>query len=119
MSLPPDVKTITVTGTYKNVISGAGESGYVEFIPNIKSVNSTTNDLILTAPPFIAKLAVGTGFFTILLPTTDNDDFYPQAFSYTINERVSNMGNRSTKGVKINSSLGLTASLSDILAPYL
>lgn len=119
MALPDDVKTITVTGTYKNMISGAGESGYVEFLPNLKSVNSTANDVILTAPPFVAKLAQGTGFFTILLPTTDNDDFFPQSFTYTINEKVTNMGNRTTKGVRMSSALGSTASLSDILAPYL
>lgn len=119
MALPPDVVEITVTGTYKNMISGAGESGYVEFLPNLKSVNSTANDLILTVPPFVAKLEQGTGFFSIDLPTTDNTNFYPQSFSYTIFEKVTNMGNRTTKGVRITSALGSTASLSDILAPYL
>lgn len=119
MPIPTNVTTIVVTGAYKNIISGAGESGTVEFVPNLKSLNDTTDDVILTAPPFVVVLAQGTGAFTITLPTTDNSTFYPQSFSYTIIEKVTNMGNRTTKGVKIPSSLGSTVSLSDLLANYI
>lgn len=119
MPLPTNVTTTTVTGTYKNIVSGAGESGFVEFVPNIKSLNDTTDDVILTAPPFVVTLGQGTGAFSIPLPNTDNNTFYPQSFSYTIIEKVTNMGNRTTKGVKLPSSLGATVSLSDLLAPYI
>lgn len=121
-------KTITVTGTYKNFISGAGEVGFVEFIPNLKSLQDPTDDLILTVPPFIAALPGtiggsgnmgGSGNFSIVIPTTDNNELFPQGFTYTIIEKVSNMGNRTTKNVQIPSTLGLTVDLTTVLAPYL
>jgi hypothetical protein len=119
MPVPTNVTTVVVTGVYKNIISGAGESGTVEFVPNLKSLNDTTDDVILTAPPFVVVLAQGTGAFSIQLPTTDNSVFYPQSFSYTIREKVTNMGNRTTQNVKLPASLGPTVSLSDLLAPYI
>lgn len=115
----PGAKEITVTGTYQNFVSGAGESGFVEFVPNVKSLNDTTDDLILTVPPFVATVPTGTGHFSIVIPTTDNDSFYPTSFTYTIIEKVTNMANRTTKNVRIPSTLGSTATLSDILAPYI
>lgn len=121
-------KTITVTGTYQNFMSGAGETGFVEFIPNLKSLQDSTDSLILTVPPFVAALPgtiggnnnqAGTGHFSIIIPTTDNTELFPQGFTYTIIEKVSNMGNRTTKGVQIPSTLGTTADLTRILAPYI
>lgn len=121
-------KTIVVTGTYKNFISGAGESGFVEFIPNIKSLQDTTDKFVLTVPPFIAALPgtiggnnnqSGTGSFSITIPCTDNTELVPQGFSYTIIEKVSNMGNRTTRGVLAPSTLGSTVDITTLLAPYL
>jgi len=119
MPLPTGVVAITVTGTYKNAISGAGESGFIEFVPNLKSLNDTTDDVIYTVPPFVATVAQGTGTFSIQIPVTDNTTFYPSTFSYTIIEKVTNMGNRTTKGVKVPASLGSTVALSDLIAPYI
>jgi hypothetical protein len=121
-------KTITVTGTYQNFISGVGENGYVQFIPNIPSLEDTTDHVVLTIPPLIAALpgtfggnnnSAGNGHFSILVPTTDNTELFPQGFTYTIIEKVSNMKNRTTHGVQIPSSLGSTADITTILAPYL
>lgn len=121
-------KTITVTGTYKNFISGAGEVGFVEFIPNLKSLQDETDNLILTVPPFIAALPGtiggsgnmgGSGFFSLTIPTTDNTELFPQGFTYTVIEKVSNMGNRTTKGVQIPSTYGSTVDITKVLAPYL
>jgi hypothetical protein len=121
-------KTIVVTGTYKNFISGAGENGFVEFIPNIKSFQDSTDKFVLTVPPFIAALPgtiggnnnqSGTGSFSIIVPCTDNTELVPQGFTYTIIEKVSNMGNRTTRGVQIPSTLGSTVDITTILAPYL
>lgn len=119
MPTPAGVKTIILTGTYKNIISGAGESGFVDFVPNLGSVNDTVGNEFLTLPPFVAIVQQGTGTFSITIPTTDNDAFFPASFTFTIIEKVSNMGQRTTKGVKIPSTLGSTADLSDILANYL
>lgn len=121
-------KTITVTGTYQNFVSGAGEVGTIEFTPDVKSLEDTTDAVVLTTPPFVAILpgtigsgnnTAGNGHFSIVLPTTDNTELFPQGFTYTIAERVSNLGNRITKGVKIPSTLGSTADITTILAPYL
>lgn len=121
-------KSIIVTGTYKNFISGAGENGFVEFIPSLKSLQDPTDKLILTVPPFIASLPgtiggnnnmSGTGTFSITIPCTDNTELFPQGFTYTIIEKVSNMGNRTTRNVQVPSSLGSTVDITTLLAPYL
>ena len=121
-------KTIIVTGTYQNFISGAGETGFVEFIPNLKSLQDPTDHVILTVPPFVAALPgtiggnnnnAGNGHFSITIPCTDNTELFPQGFSYTIIEKVSNMGNRTTKGVLAPSALGSTVDITVLLAPYL
>jgi hypothetical protein len=119
MAPPAGAKTIIITGTYKNFISGAGETGFVDFVPSLGSVNDTAGNEFLTLPPFVAIVQAGTGAFSIPIPTTDNDAFFPTSFTYTIIEKVSNMGQRTTKGVRIPSTLGSTADLSDILANYL
>lgn len=121
-------KTITVTGKYVNFISGAGETGSVQFIPSLASLSDETDDQFLTIPPFVAILpgtqggspnSSGPGSFTITLPCTDNSELHPEGFSYTIIEKVSNMAQRTTKGVLIPSTLGATVDLTTVLKPYL
>lgn len=121
-------KTIIVTGKYINFISGAGETGSVEFIPSLPSLSDQVDAEFLTVPPFVAILpgtlggtpnSSGPGTFSITLPCTDNTSFHPGGFTYTIIERVTNMATRTTKGVLIPSSLGTTADLTTILAPYI
>ena len=121
-------KTITVTGKYINFISGAGENGTVQFIPNIPSLSDATDDQFLTIPPFVAVLpgslggtpnSSGPGTFSLTLPCTDNDELHPGGFSYTIIEKVTNMANRITKGVLIPSTYGSTVDLTKVLGPYI
>jgi hypothetical protein len=121
-------KTITVTGTYVNFISGAGELGTVQFIPSIPSLSDETDSEFVTIPPFVATLPgtigggsnnAGNGHFSITIPTTDNTELYPQGFTYTIIERVTNMANRTTKGVKIPSTYGSTVDLTTVLKNYI
>jgi hypothetical protein len=120
-------KTITVTGKYINFISGAGENGTVQFIPDVKSLSDQTDSEFLTIPPFVAYLPGtiggspnqgGPGTFTILLPCTDNTEVFPQGFTYTVYERITNL-TRVTKGVQIPSSYGSTVDLTKVLAPYI
>lgn len=122
------LKTIIVTGAYQNIITGAGEIGTIEFIPTPRSLQDQTDKVTLTTPPFVAILpgtigsgnnTAGTGQFSIIVPTTDNDELFPHSFSYTIIERVSNLGNRTTKNVLIPSTLGSTVDITQVLAPYL
>lgn len=121
-------KLITVTGKYINFVSGAGENGTVQFIPSVPSLSDATDDQFLTVPPLVATLpgsiggspnSSGPGTFSITLPCTDNDELHPGGFTYTIIERVSNMANRTTKGVLIPSTLGATVDLTTVLAPYI
>jgi hypothetical protein len=121
-------KVITVTGKYINFVSGAGEIGTVQFIPSVPSLADPTDDQFLTIPPLVAILpgslggqpnSSGPGTFSITLPCTDNTELHPEGFSYTVIERVSNMANRTTKGVLIPSSLGATVDLTTVLAPYI
>lgn len=121
-------KTIIVTGTYVNFVSGAGETGTVQFIPNIPSLSDLTDKEFLTISPFEAVLpgtyggspnSSGPGNFMITLPCTDNTELYPAGFTYTIIERVSNMANRTTSGVKIPSTYGSTVDMTQVLADYI
>lgn len=121
-------KTIIVTGKYVNFISGAGETGVVKFVPSVPSLSDQTDSEFLTITPFTAVLpgtqggspnTGGSGAFSITLPCTDNTELFPQGFTYTIIEQVSNMANRITKGVQIPSTYGATVDLTKVLAPYL
>lgn len=121
-------KTITVTGKYANFISGAGETGTVQFIPSIPSLSDQTDHQFLTIPPFVVVLpgtlggqpnSSGPGTFSIVLPCTDNTELFPEGFSYTVIEKVTNMAQRTTKGVLIPSTLGSTVDLTVVLSPYL
>lgn len=121
-------KLITVTGKYINFVSGAGENGSVQFIPSLPSLSDETDDQFLTIPPLVAILpgtiggspnSGGPGTFTIILPTTDNNELHPEGFTYTIIEKVTNMANRVTKGVLIPSTYGATVDLTTVLEPYI
>lgn len=121
-------KLITVTGKYINFVSGAGETGTVQFIPSVPSLADATDDQFLTVPPLVAILpgtlggspnSSGPGTFSITIPCTDNTELHPEGFSYTIIEKVTNMANRVTKNVLIPSTLGATVDLTTVLQPYL
>jgi hypothetical protein len=121
-------KLITVTGKYVNFVSGAGETGTVQFIPSVPSLADATDDQFLTVPPLVAILpgtiggtpnSSGPGTFSITVPCTDNTELHPEGFTYTIIEKVTNMSNRVTKGVLIPSTLGATVDLTTVLAPYI
>jgi len=120
-------KTIIVTGKYINFISGAGENGTIQFIPSVGSLSDATDAEFLTTPPLVAYLPGtaggapnqgGPGTFSITLPCTDNTELYPQGFTYTVYERVTNL-TRITKGVKIPSTYGSTVDLTVVLADYI
>lgn len=121
-------KLITVTGKYINFVSGAGETGSVQFVASLPSLSDETDDQFLTIPPFVAILpgtiggspnSSGPGTFSIQLPCTDNTELHPEGFTYTVIEKVTNMAQRTTKGVLIPSTLGSTVDLTTVLKPYL
>jgi hypothetical protein len=121
-------KLITVTGKYINFVSGAGETGTVQFIPSVPSLADATDSEFLTVPPLVAILpgtiggtpnSSGPGTFSITIPCTDNTELHPGGFTYTVIEKVTNMANRTTKGVLIPSTLGSTVDLTVVLQPYI
>lgn len=120
--------TITVTMAYQNAITGAGEVGTIEFHLNVPALQDNVDKVTLTTPTYVAVLpgtigsgnnTAGTGQTSIVIPTTDNNTMFPAGTTYTIIERVSNLGNRVTKGVQIPSTLGSTVALTDVLKNYL
>jgi hypothetical protein len=116
-------RTIIVTGKYIDFISGAGETGTVTFTPSVPSLSDSTDVEFLITTPYQAILpstnnSFGPGTFSITIPCTDNTELYPQGFTYTVTERISNL-TRITKGVQIPSTLGSTADLTVILKPYI
>jgi hypothetical protein len=120
-------KTIIVTGKYDNAISGAGESGTVQFIASVKSLSDPTDGQFLTLPPMTAYLPGtiggnpnqgGPGTFSLTVLCTDNTELFPESFSYTVLERITNL-TRITKNVLVPSTLGSTVDLNVLLAPYL
>lgn len=121
-------KTIQVTATYVNPLSGAGETGIIEFVPSVPSLADSTDMEFLTLTPVFAILpgtaggspnSSGNGIVTVTLACTDNDEEHPASFTYTITERVTNMDSRVTTGVQIPSSLGSATTLTTILKPYI
>jgi hypothetical protein len=121
-------KVRTVTGKYINFVSGAGETGTVQFVPSLPSLSDATDSQFLTISPFEAVLpgtlggspnSSGPGTFSITLPCTDNTELHPGGFTYTIIERVTNMANRITKGVLLPYGDGSTVDLTVILEPYI
>lgn len=120
-------KTIIITGKYDNYISTQGEIGTVQFIPSVSNLSDTVDSQFITTPPVTAYLpgtvggspnSSGPGTFSVTVLCTDNTELYPQAFTYTIIERVSNL-TRVTKGVKIPSTYGDTVDLTVVLANYI
>jgi hypothetical protein len=120
-------KTIIVTGKYDNGLSGAGEIGTVQFIPSVGSLSDITDSQFITTPPVTAYLpgtvggspnSSGPGTFSVSVLCTDNTELYPEGFTYTIIERISNL-TRVTKGVKIPSTYGSTVDLTQVLAAYI
>lgn len=108
-----DLTTITVTGTYMDMLGRAGY-GYVEFIPETDVFEDDTNDIIYTKQIYRGRVS-STGKLRIDIPTTDVGGLTPDAFTYTVVEKVTGMKFRRTNGVAIPSTLGETVAINELV----
>lgn len=86
MALPASLNHVNVSGTfYKN--DGTFETGTVTFTRQVY-LRSASDDAIILPGVKIATLN-GSGSFVISLPVTDDPDYLPIGWTYTVNEILS------------------------------
>lgn len=109
------IRTITVTGTYKDMLDRAG-FGTVQFIPETNIFENSSNGTVFTKQIYHFRLN-GYGELTAKVPVTDvgADGLTPVSFTYTIVEKVTGMKFRTTKGVAIPSTLGDTVKITQLI----
>lgn len=111
MSLPGDITTITVTGTYRSA-TGTAAAGAVVFTPS-SMLTDITGQVILTGAPINAPLIAGV--FSVTLPCTDNVTIRPDGFKYLVNQAVG-FTSAAQFAIALPSTLGPTVDIS-ALAP--
>lgn len=109
MTLPVNLQTITVTGTYLDT-TGVPLSGSLTFTPPAQLVDVAT--AIMYAAPVTATLD-SSGHFSVTLICTDNSTLSPAGWSYTVVETI--MGTRSYT-IYVPHTLGSSIDLS-VLVP--
>lgn len=105
MTMPVDIVTITVTGTYLTA-GGAAAGGSVMFTPTW-ALSDATGHAILTGLPVTANLVNGS--FSVALPVTDNANLFPHGWAYTV--QVSVPGSSQVFTTYIPSSYGTTVDM--------
>lgn len=110
MALPPNVITITVTGTYVGM-NGVASSGTVSFTPNTNPFTDVAAPSFIVGTTLTATLD-SNGHFSIVLPTTDNGHMSPQNWVYSVQESLTS--DSRTWLVQIPSSLGATVDLATL-----
>ena len=110
MPLPGDLTTITVTGTFKDVLGNAA-SGTVAFVPSTIPLVDPVGHVLIDATT-VATLN-GSGQISVAVACTDNTNL--PAFTYTI-QVVLNGAGVSVSGAKaLPHTLGSTVDLSSVL----
>lgn len=109
------VKTITVTGTYKDMLDRAG-FGVVQFVPDTNIFENAADGTVFTKQIYNFRLN-SKGELNAEIPVTDvgADGLTPVSFTYTIVEKVTGMKFRTTKGVAIPSTLGETVKITQLI----
>lgn len=105
MTLPGNLNTITLTGTYLDS-TGAPETGTISFVPPPELVD--INTAIMYSKAVTATLDMS-GSFSVTLICTDNPTLLPVGWSYTVTENIS--GTRSYS-IYLPSSLGSSTDIS-------
>lgn len=108
MTLPVDINTITVTGTYLNP-TGSAMQGTVTFTPSTPILVDTTGTVILGGVG--TTVALTSGAFSVVLPCTGQ--LTPSNWSWTVTETLSGLPPRSYS-VNIPHSLGSTVDISTL-----
>ena len=110
MALPASLSTVTVTGTYVDLI-GNPVRGSLTFEPQTIIKEKTANVIIM--PVSILKTLDATGSFTVTIPVTSDTDVTPQPFIYTITENFT--AGRTIQIALPLSVAGTTQNLADLL----
>lgn len=109
MSLPGNVTTITVTGSFYD-LQGNALSGTVQFIASASPFADPTAPAFLSGVTVTATLS--NGAFSVVLPCTDNTTLSPTGFVYTVVETVS--GDSRQYLISLPHTLGATVDLAAI-----
>ena len=110
MALPASLSTVTVAGTYVDLL-GNPVRGSITIEPQTILKEKTLNVHIM--PVHIVKTLDATGSFTTTLPVTSDTDVMPQPFVYTI---VENFTSGRTFQIALPLSVaGTTQNLADLL----
>jgi hypothetical protein len=110
MALPASLSTVTVAGTYVDLL-GNPVRGSITIEPQTILKEKTLNVHIM--PVHIIKTLDATGSFTTTLPVTSDTDVTPQPFVYTI---VENFTSGRTFQIALPLSVaGTTQNLADLL----
>ncbi|NBR23375.1 MAG: hypothetical protein EBU08_06290 [Micrococcales bacterium] len=110
MALPASLSTVTVAGTYVDLL-GNPVRGSITIEPQTILKEKTLNVHIM--PVHIVKTLDATGSFTTTLPVTSDTDVTPQPFVYTI---VENFTSGRTFQIALPLSVaGTTQNLADLL----
>ena len=110
MALPASLSTVTVAGTYVDLL-GNPVRGSITFEPQTILKEKTLNVHVM--PVHIIKTLDATGSFTITLPVTSDTDVTPQPFIYTL---VENFTSGRTFQIALPLSVaGTTQNLADLL----
>ncbi len=83
MALSADLSTITLTGTYVD-LQGNAVSGFVRFTPQSIIKDTDQNQIIINNA--VEATLNGSGFFSVVLPVTDDSDVAPIPFAYAVEE---------------------------------
>jgi hypothetical protein len=87
MSLPGNINTITVTGTYLSG-TGAAQGGTVTFTPT-SALTDPAGSTVVANVPIVAAVSQSTGSFTQAgLACTDNTTLLPSGWCWTVNVAV-------------------------------
>ena len=86
MTLPIDVNTVTVTGTYLDD-DGIPAEGALIFTPSVATLRDPAHDTIIKLRQTRVDLDA-TGSFSIPLIATDDPDLIPEGWHYDVTERI-------------------------------
>lgn len=79
------LQLITVTGQYL-YLDGTPAVGTVSFLNSTVIVNAAADEIVV--PKLVTVTLDATGSFSVELPATNDPDFTPQNFTYTVIERI-------------------------------
>jgi len=83
MALTVDLETVTLTGTYVDIVGNA-VAGSVTFTPQTIIKDTDQNQIIVNN--VITEVLDANGSFSVVLPVTDDSDVTPQPFAYEVEE---------------------------------